>query len=283
MSIVGHLEHRYTGKERDSESGNDYFGARYYASSMGRFMSPDPLLNSGRPDNPQSWNRYAYAFNNPLRVIDPTGLYNLDSGCLQDKKCAGYAKQLKNGVSDLTKAVNGMKDGPEKDRLQAALKAFGTQNDGNNVGVAFAPLAGSAAGHTDAVADAGGNLTGFKVTFDPSKTSGSDGYAVNAAHESTHITNMEDPRYNSLGDFSDEYRAYQSSAWAAGALWQYHGGQGTGTFTLNGKNGSATIWNSSWGAVDDKVLTQFITHNYQYSDGKPYQETTTHDPWAVQK
>jgi RHS repeat-associated protein len=32
---------RFTGKERDTESGNDYFGARYYASSMGRFMSPD--------------------------------------------------------------------------------------------------------------------------------------------------------------------------------------------------------------------------------------------------
>jgi len=33
--------HHFTGKERDSESGNDYFGARYYASSMGRFFSPD--------------------------------------------------------------------------------------------------------------------------------------------------------------------------------------------------------------------------------------------------
>jgi RHS repeat-associated protein len=32
---------RFTGKERDTESGNDYFGARYYASSMGRFMSQD--------------------------------------------------------------------------------------------------------------------------------------------------------------------------------------------------------------------------------------------------
>jgi RHS repeat-associated protein len=37
------LERRYkfTGKERDTESGLDYFGARYYASSMGRWMSPD--------------------------------------------------------------------------------------------------------------------------------------------------------------------------------------------------------------------------------------------------
>ena len=35
---------RSTGKERDTESGNDYFGARYYGSSMGRFLSPDPLM-----------------------------------------------------------------------------------------------------------------------------------------------------------------------------------------------------------------------------------------------
>jgi RHS repeat-associated protein len=35
---------RFTGKERDSESGNDYFGARYFGSNMGRFLSPDPLV-----------------------------------------------------------------------------------------------------------------------------------------------------------------------------------------------------------------------------------------------
>ncbi len=40
--------HRFTGKERDAESGLDYFGARYLSSSMGRFTSPDPMLNSGR-------------------------------------------------------------------------------------------------------------------------------------------------------------------------------------------------------------------------------------------
>jgi RHS repeat-associated protein len=48
---------RSTGKERDAESGNDYFGARYYASSMGRFMSPDPSRLSIMPNNPQTWNR----------------------------------------------------------------------------------------------------------------------------------------------------------------------------------------------------------------------------------
>jgi len=67
-------EHHYTGKERDTESGNDYFGARYYASSMGRFMSPDPLgFLVADGTNPQSWNFYSYALNNPLKYTDPTG------------------------------------------------------------------------------------------------------------------------------------------------------------------------------------------------------------------
>jgi RHS repeat-associated protein len=56
---------RSSGKERDTESGNDYFGARYYASSMGRFMSPDwsakvyPVPYA-KLDNPQTLNLYAY-------------------------------------------------------------------------------------------------------------------------------------------------------------------------------------------------------------------------------
>jgi RHS repeat-associated protein len=71
-------EHHFTGKERDNESGNDYFGARYYASSMGRFMSPDwsaqeepvPYANL---DDPQSLNLYSYVRNNPLTNVDADG------------------------------------------------------------------------------------------------------------------------------------------------------------------------------------------------------------------
>jgi RHS repeat-associated protein len=67
-------EHHFTGKERDAESGLDYFGARYYGSSMGRFTSPDPIImNDLRLINPQRWNKYAYTINNPLTLTDPTG------------------------------------------------------------------------------------------------------------------------------------------------------------------------------------------------------------------
>ncbi len=66
--------YKFTGKERDTESGLDNFGARYDASSMGRFMTPDPV--SATPPhlvNPQRWNMYSYVVNNPLTYVDPDG------------------------------------------------------------------------------------------------------------------------------------------------------------------------------------------------------------------
>ena len=69
-SDVCFLPLRFTGKERDAESGNDYFGARYYTSTMGRFLSPDPLMASAKVWDPQTWNRYTYGRNNPLKMID---------------------------------------------------------------------------------------------------------------------------------------------------------------------------------------------------------------------
>jgi RHS repeat-associated protein len=64
----------FTGKDRDSQSDLDYFGARYYNSTMGRFMSPDQNMGSMHLSNPQSLNRYAYVLNNPLSFVDPDGL-----------------------------------------------------------------------------------------------------------------------------------------------------------------------------------------------------------------
>jgi RHS repeat-associated protein len=64
---------KFTSKERDIESGLDYFLARYYSSAQGRFTSVDPLLSSAKRTLPQSWNRYTYTYNNPLRFVDPNG------------------------------------------------------------------------------------------------------------------------------------------------------------------------------------------------------------------
>ncbi len=65
--------YKFTGKERDSESGLDNFAARFNSSSLGRFVSPDPEGSGSRQQNPQTWNMYGYAGNNPLYNIDPDG------------------------------------------------------------------------------------------------------------------------------------------------------------------------------------------------------------------
>jgi RHS repeat-associated protein len=93
-------EHHFTSKIRDTESGLDYFGARYLSSDLGRFMTPDwaakptdvPYAAFG---DPQSLNLYAYVGNNPNTGIDLDGHYStsqaagpgLDSFCTEDEGC----------------------------------------------------------------------------------------------------------------------------------------------------------------------------------------------------
>ena len=59
---------------RDGTSLLDYTRNRYYSSNLGRFMSADPYVSSGGPADPGSWNRYAYAGNDPINLYDPRGL-----------------------------------------------------------------------------------------------------------------------------------------------------------------------------------------------------------------
>jgi RHS repeat-associated protein len=68
------VRQQFTQKERDIETGLDYFGARYLSSTQGRFTSADPLLSSGKSLQPQSWNRYSYCLNDPLTYVDRKGL-----------------------------------------------------------------------------------------------------------------------------------------------------------------------------------------------------------------
>src|SRR5437868_7966351 len=76
QNTVNH--YKFTGKERDSESNLDYFGARYYSSNQGRWLSPDW---SGAPEavpyadlaDPQTLNLYGYVRNNPLGRSDVDG------------------------------------------------------------------------------------------------------------------------------------------------------------------------------------------------------------------
>jgi len=82
----------FTGKEQEGAEGDymDYFGARYYSGGQGRFSSPDQVGNFvADRRNPQSWHLYSYVWNNPLALIDPSGL------CSQS--AAGYFDDNKHG------------------------------------------------------------------------------------------------------------------------------------------------------------------------------------------
>lgn len=99
---------RYTGKERDQESGNDYFGARYYASSTGRFLSPDwsakvEPVPYAKLDDPQTLNLYDYVRNNPLTNMDADG--HACSGVLGNTGSGFCTRATEYGKFDANPAI----------------------------------------------------------------------------------------------------------------------------------------------------------------------------------
>ena len=71
---AGGQPRKYAGKERDPETGYDYFGGRYYANRLGRFTTVDPAYRvEENLLDPQRWNRYTYVRNNPYKYADPDG------------------------------------------------------------------------------------------------------------------------------------------------------------------------------------------------------------------
>ncbi len=267
--------YKFTGKERDSESGLDNFGARYMTSSLGRFMSPDPLLNSGRPWNSQTWNRYTYTRNNPLNFIDPTGLYEWAANtCAQDdKKCnKQYEKNQQNArdaLKNLEKARDKFKPGTkEYNRLDAALKAFGKEGEKNGVTVGFGALAGKAAATTIPQ----DNNSRWDVMFDTSKLESSGEWAAAAGHEGTHVDDFSnlnrDPSLgNVLTPFSIEYRGYETSVFVT---------RGLGFDML--KFGNNVLWNSSWRTVDEQTRNMDRGITKQVIDVYGHPETKPHNP-----
>jgi RHS repeat-associated protein len=107
--------YKYTQKERDSESGLVYFGARYLVSALGRFASVDPLYvdpptraaessagsrNPGFYDAPQIHNLYALAAGNPIKFTDPGGMDVTWAKGLQKDKAFQRAYKILEGTKE---------------------------------------------------------------------------------------------------------------------------------------------------------------------------------------
>lgn len=163
-------EHHFTSKERDSESENDYFEARYYASSLGRFLSPDySPVDDGPPDaipfgsvsSPQSLNGYAYVDNNPLGGTDSDG-----HDCVLQSRIDDRHESV--SVSSGTCAGVSVKSGQSATYIAGTVDRSSIQSDGSG-GITF--------GYTSYSGDGGvGDLKGAPVFDNP----GIDG-PVNAA------------------------------------------------------------------------------------------------------
>jgi RHS repeat-associated protein len=149
------VRQKFVGYERDSETGLDFAEARYYANIQGRFTSVDPLIASARPIEPQSWNRYAYCLNNPLRIIDPDG-EDYDDLEGKRKKLIDdyYAEQARNGKKTVKEIYDAL---PEDAKLHyegitnALEKTTLTDSNGKVVGTLLDLVGGLDSGQADAI------------------------------------------------------------------------------------------------------------------------------------
>jgi RHS repeat-associated protein len=184
----------FTGKERESESGLDDFGARYYSSQYGRFMTPDEIGPGQNPEDPQTWNMYSYVRNNPINLVDPTGQYICD-GSMTQTECDRFQAGLDRAqtAADALKAKYGA-DSDQFKSAQRAIDAYGKAGIDNGVvihvnaqqqDVGVTTVAGTTVAKTES------NPTGqnISVSFKSGVLDNADSnvLATDEAHEGSHV------------------------------------------------------------------------------------------------
>jgi hypothetical protein len=244
----------------------DYFVARYYSAAQGRFTSPDPLLTSGRIENPQTWNRYNYVLANPLKFSDPLGLFEYDASVSQSDR-----NRIDKAYEAAEKARDKYKPGTKQyNAINKALTALGQPGVKNGVTVSV-DNALKTPGETysnleykNPATTGGGSVNGSSstVTLNLSKFTNDDAgkaqLAGALAHEGTHVSDGQseatrlngmtfvqvDQLYNSGGIMSKaitEVNAYRVSAYVAAKA-------SPSGINSTGFNGSE-IWNRGWKAA----------------------------------
>ncbi|MCP4371085.1 MAG: hypothetical protein GY797_23665 [Deltaproteobacteria bacterium] len=160
-----YTQNGFTGHEHIGSAQLIHMNGRVYDSSLGRFLSPDPIIQN--PYNPQSLNRYSYVMNNPLSIIDPSGLFSLwDIFVPIEKSFNEFSRFYKRNRHIIIPVVavvaaaytGGMAGG-------AVLSAYGTTaaavTAGSAASIVSGIAAGAAAGATAGAVSAalyGGNL-----------------------------------------------------------------------------------------------------------------------------
>lgn len=274
-------EHHFTGKERDSESGNDYFGTRYYASTMGRMLSPDPV--GGSLANPQTLNKYAYVLNNPLVNTDPTGMYVCSDSGDKTKCDTANDQKVANDLADARNAAFAHLSGADLLNALNAINAYGKAGEDNGVTIGFNsnlsdsngnPVAGltQVSGVANGTkSDLNPNGQNISVTFNPDQLNGAGGAGL-VAHEGSHVADgaawvasgfsfSKDPT-----NMMTELKAYHvGSDITLGVMMSDPRWDGTGlppSYLYSGHNSSASRFvGEPWSGVEG-MFRDFIKDNY---------------------
>ncbi|MDE2754950.1 MAG: RHS repeat-associated core domain-containing protein, partial [Acidobacteriota bacterium] len=213
---------KFTGKERDNESGLDYIQARYFRGAAGRFTSVDPyeinreaagaesqdqreeLLN-GYIGNPQVWNRYSYVRNNPLAMIDP------------DERDALWVDDKRTGQTTLRIPVKFVGAGATKQNIDTIVKRVHSLNRGGSpVRIQVIPTNRPIHGVLNTmdfspgldmknyapVGEGTNTMGGNKAHINSSSPSGTDA----AAHDILHFAGIEDQYTEGKRDSSGNRR-----------------------------------------------------------------------------
>jgi RHS repeat-associated protein len=261
------VRQQFTSKERDNETGLDYFGARYFASTQGRFTTPDPLLGSGRIGSPQTWNRYNYVLNNPLKFSDPLGLFEYLPGTSGDDQ-----KRIKKAYDQLVKARDKYKVGSKQyNAINDSLNALGAPGVKNNVLVGVDNNLKTPGETFSAQEYSNGNVSGsqsvvmLKLSSFKNDDQGNAQLAGALGHEGTHVADAQAEagrligtsmaQMNSLADSGgimshaiSEVHAYRVSAYIAAAI--------TPSNIINSSFSGYEIWNRGWKSADEMKLRE---------------------------
>jgi RHS repeat-associated protein len=236
--ITNTVDNRYkfAGMERDLESGLDDTLHRKYPSNLARWLSPDPAGKlSAKIANPQSWNRYAYVLNNPLRYTDPLGLYDwAPCGCRKgDTSCEEeYRKKqeaFRNWLASLRSAQATFKEGSkEYKKLGKVLAGYGTEG-GAGPKIAFGKLEDPFAGNYNPKTET--------ITFDSSKLANA------SAALATILTGQEGQHYVdrnlNMARSQQEYRSF----WVGGIVAE---GLGLPNWSTSRTLDRGVVWNQAW-------------------------------------
>ena len=152
----------FTGHEMLDGVGLIHMNARIYDPYLGRFLQPDPVVQS--PGSAQSWNAYSYVLNNPLNATDPTGMFSWDHALFHPGASAirgfmrknvsadmhaagmfacsfipaGFSAACAGGANyDYTRAMGGTSSQARRAGVSAAFSAYAFYSIGQNFGPSF--------------------------------------------------------------------------------------------------------------------------------------------------